>query len=220
MKLRTKILSFILSLLFSSISFAGDECDKSIIKDIEAYLSQNSKIAIPFIQVNSKNDEESTGIIVIKKPNKFRVNYDSPHPLLITGSKNFINIYDFELEELSRVNSKDNFFRFLLDVNVSLEKSLIIQNCRVIDNQTELLLEHKETGQFSIVRFSIDPIMLKNITILDNGKTLDAGFTSLIMSKPLLATQAPDDLFTVKDPKIYGKIKRLSTEELIKKISN
>lgn len=198
-------------------SYANFHCNPDTENEIEKYLDSFSKMAISFKQ-EANNGTISDGLLLIEKPMKFRVNYDEPHPMVIVGGKNFLSLYDYDLEELSRIDAKDNIFKFLLEFNVKLGNAIKILACENSENQAELTLLHKETEQKAKISFKSNPLALDSLTIPDDGTNFDKGVTKLEFTKIYHISNIPKNLFELKDPKIFGPNKRYSSEEIMKKL--
>ena len=94
-----------------SISYALPP-DNNTIAKFKEYIRDIQSIAVDFTQEDSHGNKAS-GKLLINKPFKFRCNYYSPFPLLIIGNKNYVSVYDYEMENISRIDTKDNVFNFL-----------------------------------------------------------------------------------------------------------
>ncbi len=213
------LLFFVVSSIYSA--FATGNCTKRKLDEIDTYLNTLDKVAIKFIQTATNNDDEMayTGLFLIQKPSKFRINYDIPHPLLIVGTKNFISIYDYDLEELSRVDAEDNIFKFLLELNINIQKFVVIEQCYYIDNSIELLVRHTKTDQKSMIIFEENPIKLKEMLIPYDGNDINNGAIRISFREYFYYSRAlNDDFFSIKDIKIFGALKRYSSDEILKNI--
>ena len=103
----------ILLLIIFRINFAFASTEDQIIENIKSSIQNIQSVAISFEQSDSKGTK-ATGVLVINKPHKFRVNYFKPFPLLIVGNKSYVSVYDDEMENLSRISAEENIFNFLL----------------------------------------------------------------------------------------------------------
>lgn len=218
MNMIVRAIIFICLSFYATIAYSNGSCDKNHITQIEEYLNNYDKVIIPFTQSSTKklNEAQANGVLLIEKPSKFRVNYDKPHPLVITGGKNFVSIYDFDLEELSRVDSADNLFKFLLELNVNLQNSIIIESCKLANSDIELFVKHKQTEQKAKIIFNQNPIKLKEMIIPDDGNDIAKSSVRIAFSKEIRASNFDKALFLIRDVKLYGAPKRYSSEEIIK----
>ena len=62
-------------------------------------------------------------MLIIDKPYKFRCNYYEPFPIVIIGNKNYVSVYDYEMEHLAGLRQM-KIFNFLLLDKVNLTISL------------------------------------------------------------------------------------------------
>jgi len=218
MNLLLRAIIIICSSFYATITYADGVCNKSNINQIEEYLNNFNKVIIPFSQVSTKklNEVPATGVFLIEKPAKFRVNYDAPHPLVIAGGKNFVSIYDFDLQELSRIDAADNLFKFLLELNVNIQESIIIESCKLENGDIELFVKHKETEQKAKIIFTGNPVSLKEMIIPDDGNDLSKSSVKISFGKSIQAYNFDKDMFLLRDVKQYGVPKRYSSEEIIK----
>ena len=99
-------------LVLFAISSAYADCPQSLVNKAMKYLTTLDNVIMIFSQ-SDQNDASYSGAFMLKKP-RFRINYDPPHPLVITGNQSSIKMYDYELNELSILPARENTFRFLL----------------------------------------------------------------------------------------------------------
>ncbi len=216
---RTLIILFIV--IFNSLpAFADGVCSAVELRRIDEYLNKLDKVAIKFTQISTDDTgAEASGLLLIQKPSRFRINYDLPHPLLIVGTKNFISIYDYDLDELSRVDSSDNVFKFLLELNVSIQKSVAIEKCYSMENSFELLVKHKGTDQKAVIIFDKHPMKLKEMSIPNDGNDITKGAVIIDLQEYFYYTKPLGrDMFSMKDVKIFGSLKRYTSDEILKNI--
>jgi outer membrane lipoprotein-sorting protein len=208
---------FAVLLIISASSLANKVCKSESIKQIESYISSLTKVALPFTQIH-EGDENVKGLLLIEKPLKFRVNYDKPHPFVIAGGKNFVSVYDYSLDELSRIDAKDNMFRFLLEFDTKIEKNVKILGCEYHASNLIIELLHLETEQKAKITFLPNPAKIKNLIIPDDGNNYDKGFVKMEFTDALFVNNIPAEFFILKEPKIYGKPKRFSSLEILEKL--
>lgn len=217
MKLRRNLIVFVYCLFSPIFAYGSGLCPQEFTKKIETYLNTISKTAITFEQISS-DDLNQKGLLLIEKPLKFRVNYDTPHPILIVGGKNFVSLYDYELDELSRVDVNDNIFKFLLELNVSIENTVKIVECTDYQYNIELSLIHKETEQKAKINFTKEPFKLFSLIIPEDGNDFSKGKIELLFGKIHPVKSFDSELFILKDPKVFGQPKRLSSQEILKNL--
>lgn len=212
MRFFTKIF-FIIFLIYSCSSFANI-CMPNVTSLVDNYLKNLKKFSINFIQ--KSNDGIYKGILLIEKPRKFRVNYEKSHPLLFVGNINFISIYDFDLDEFSRISSKDNIFQFLLEDGFESSGNINIISCLEYDHSYILKITEESTQIDAEIQFKKNPIQIKNI-LISNNKTQKNDIEIEILSLRKLK-KIPADLFLIKNPKMGSKIEYLSLDDINSKI--
>jgi outer membrane lipoprotein-sorting protein len=182
-------------------------------KLVDEYLNSINSTAFIFSQ--TKSDKTTSGILLIKRPNKFRVNYDKDHPILIVGNKNFVSIYDYELEELSRIESKDNFFDLLMKSNISTSTSgFVMDSCE--ENAEEIIMDlnHPESTSKTTLVFLKNPARI--VKIIMDSEAKDEERIYIDLTQEILLSKIQDELFIIKNPNISGPPERLSSEEILK----
>ncbi len=214
------ISAYIIYVIFYPLSSHGQSlCEHRLLDEIESYLNNLNKFAVKFTQYNKEGEITTNigGILLIEKPGKFRANYDSPHPLVIVGGNKFVSIYDYELDELSRIGAEDNIFKFLLETNLKIEDSIKIDKCVLNPESIILNLTHKETEQKAQIYFKTKPISLDKMIIPDYANPDGGDEDILIKFGPIMNLKAINkEFFTLRDNRIYGPLKRYSSEEIIK----
>ena len=104
-----KVVLIIYALL--SISYALPP-DNNAIAKFKEYIRGIQSIAVDFTQEDSHGNKAG-GKLLINKPFKFRCNYYSPFPLIIMGNKNYVSVYDYDMQHVSRIKAEENIFNFL-----------------------------------------------------------------------------------------------------------
>ncbi|MDX2050668.1 MAG: outer-membrane lipoprotein carrier protein LolA [Rickettsiaceae bacterium] len=205
-------------LIFCAWSANGvGTCDIRIIDKLNNYLLSLDNVAIKFTQEEARGKKYS-GIILISKPDNFRANYDPPYPLVIVSNKNFITIYDYELEELSRLDAKDNIFKFLMNSSKK-DNKLVITSCNDLGSQAEIHVLHTETDQKAKISYDKVADVLLGFELANEAGEFDYSsikvkFHHFIRTKKLHAS-----LFSIKNPKVYGPPKRYTNDNLLKLIA-
>ena len=108
-------------LLTVSIPSANASNDTSV-KKVESYLNSIKTLRANFIQIAS-NGEKVEGRLYIEKPNKIRMEYNSPSDILIVGNGDYIVYYDKELDQITNIDYED------------IPAALILANTVKIDNK-------------------------------------------------------------------------------------
>jgi outer membrane lipoprotein-sorting protein len=207
------MLKFLLVFVLASFSITCN-CSASSDSPLEhviEHIANLKSVAISFQQRDSTG-KEAEGLLIIDKPHKFRCNYYPPFPLLIVGNKNYVSIYDFEMEHISRIDANENIFNFLLSGDrqtIHTKFSLIS-----VDHDKNLLiikLKSLETDKITEIVFDKTAQELKQLKIFEDKKDIIITFLSITN-----ITNINKKLFIMQDPKIAGIPKRYTKLELEK----
>lgn len=207
-----KILVFLVLFIFQNSAFCNPNTEDNNNEKIINYLDNIKSSIIEFSQTDNKG-KSATGALVIHKPHQFRINYDAPYPLLVLGNKNEIIIYDFELEQTTRLDPQDNLFNFLLMDKVNWKKNFLIKN---ISDKGDILVanihnNHSDGNLFLILKKS--PMKIAKMILEEvDGKIIEISFDNIINIK-----KADKKLFSLPNTQIFGKPKRLSNQDIINK---
>lgn len=195
-------------IIITLLSFSTKASD--ITEEVKSYISDIKSIAVEFTQHDSKG-QKIQGQLIIDKPYKFRCNYYEPFPILIVGNKNYVGVYDYEMENLSRIKSSENMFNFLLLDKVNFENQFEIISAKEQSGQYVLTIKNADLDKISEISFDKNTKNIKKLQIFeeDNIITLEFGQTMKIKD-------VADDLFILKDPDLFDKPERLSKDELEK----
>ncbi len=200
----------VVSVLFLSVS---SYATSAIISEFKSHLFDLKSVAIDFTQ-NDTRGQSASGRLIIVKPDNFLCNYYEPYPIIISGNKSYVSIYDFDMDQVTLIESKDNMFNFLLTNNVDLEKHFDIIEATKTEKDLSVVLYHKESGRTTLVTISLgQKNMLKSIKTEEpdgNIITLDVQYIRSI-------GDVNKSLFVMKNPNIYGPPVRMNHKDLEKK---
>lgn len=181
---------------------------------LASYLSGIRSIAVEFSQTDTKGSSTS-GMLIIDKPHRFRCNYYAPFPLLIVGNKNYVSIYDYELQHFGRIKAEENIFNFLLLDKADFEKDFEVLSEQETGSQDdgyiELMLYHEDSGRNSKITFDKAKKQLKSIQIFEEDNEITVSFKDTRN-----ISKASRKLFILQDPDIFGTPARLSKQDLVK----
>ena len=179
--------------------------------EIKSYIQNIKSIAVEFTQSDS-NGSKSSGMLIIDKPHKFRCNYYQPFPLVIVGSKNYVSVYDYEMEHLSRIKAADNIFNFLLVDDIDFADKFEILSAKIVGNQYLLKLKSNDLNKISEIAFDKKTKHIKQMKIFEDNNVITLSF-----GKTKQIKNASKSLFIMKDPDIFGKPDRLEKKDLEKR---
>lgn len=155
-----------LSLLSYSAPSHSATKDKDI-KKVESYLNSIKTLSANFVQIAS-NGEKVEGKIFIEKPNKIRMEYNSPSDILIVGNGDYIVYYDKELDQITNIDYDDIPAALILANTVKIDgKDLSVTDFYYDSGVTKVGLEYNkdELGPFTLV-FSNRPFELKQWKVI------------------------------------------------------
>ena len=109
--------AYLLILFLPSIVAA----DSISLEELTLYINNIKTLEADFEQINNDNSV-STGILLIKKPGKLRMNYEEPNDSVVLVNSGSVTIFDLQSNAPPQKFSLENtLFRVLLFSNLSLE---------------------------------------------------------------------------------------------------
>lgn len=201
---------FYLNLLIIGSAFAGDP----VLTEFKTYLTSLQSVAIDFKQEDSRGASAS-GKLVIVKPDKFLCNYYAPYPLVIVGNKSYVSVYDFDLEQLSRIKTADNMFNFLLTDSGDIEKNFHVNKAARMSGYVEIELYHTELDRTTTVIVKLPEYRLQSI-ITDEA---DGNIITLHIENIQTIKGVDKELFILRNPDVYGVPTRMDKKVIEKKYS-
>jgi outer membrane lipoprotein-sorting protein len=196
--------------LFAFNAFA-DNVDPKLMDKFKGYVKDIQKVAVDFVQIDSKNIKFE-GTLLINKPYKFRCNYFPPHPILIVGNRNYVSIYDYEMEHTSRINTYENIFNFLLTDDIEFDRHFEVEAASDSDQELKVRLLNLDLDKSSIVTFDKIKNQIKKLEIIEDNEIITVSFANVKKVKSF-----DDDLFIFKSTEVYGPPARLNKVDLEKK---
>jgi outer membrane lipoprotein-sorting protein len=200
----------ILLLIIFRINFVFASTEDQIIENIKSSIQNIQSVAISFGQSDSKGTK-ATGVLVINKPHKFRVNYFKPFPLLIVGNKSYVSVYDDEMENLSRISAEENIFNFLLVDRINFDDQFEVISAKETTGHYQLKLNHLDSGKTSEIVFNKNTKNIEMMEIVEENNVIKLKFGA---TKKL--SKINNKLFILQDPDIFGKPEYLDQEHLEK----
>lgn len=144
--------------------------------------------------------EISKGEVYVKRPGKFRWEYQSPYDQLIVADGRSVWIYDKDLEQVTIKNLNDALGKtpaLLLSADGKVDNNFFIINLPPQGNLTRLLLKPKsEEAQFASIQLNLQDNILSGLELKDNfGQTTFISFKqvnkNLVFQDNLFAFKAP-----------------------------
>lgn len=185
----------------------------NISNEIKEYISNIKSIAVEFTQTDSMN-QEFKGMLIIDKPYKFRCNYYEPFPIVIVGNKNYISLYDYEMNNLSRIKAEENIFNFLLVDNIDFEKKFELVTAIEEGGYYVIKVRSNDLNKTTEITFDKKTKHIKKMRIFEENNII-----ALTFDQTYEIHNVSRELFIMQDPDLFGRPKRFNKAELEKKIN-
>lgn len=199
-------------LIVDSYAYQDTDLDK-----LKLALQKTSSLEKQYISFEQTNPDGSStrGALVILNKNNFRWNYFPPYPLVIIGSSKYVSMYDYAMEQLSRIDRAESPIDFLFDNHQAFLKHFEILEIHLNNNQLSVKALDKEYGKKILISYDGSNMTLKELKITE----LDGTLTKIKFMPYKQFKSADSELFKLKSPKIFGVPARLDEPALLKKIS-
>lgn len=186
------------------------QINQEVVKIAKDILTESNKFIIDFLQSDS-NGKEAKGILLVEKPYKFRINYFPPFPLLIVGNKNYVSIYDYDMETINLVK-RNEFFSHILSLDGNdFDREFLIEEAFRKNEKIIIRMECIKSGFLSEVIFNEESRYIEKIALID-GENI----TNIFFSNMEKINHFNDSLFSLKNPDFFGKPSRLSKKQIKK----
>ncbi len=179
--------------------------------EIKSYITNIKSIAVEFKQSDT-GGRIARGMLIIDKPYKFRCNYYEPFPIMIIGNKNYVSVYDYEMENLSRIKADENIFNFLLVDKISFDDQFEILFAKEQGKHYIIKLKHNGLNKISEIAFDRNSKQIQWMKIFEENNTI-----TLTFGKTQVIQGVAKSLFIIKDPDIFDKPDRLNKTQLQKR---
>ncbi|MBM3559867.1 MAG: outer membrane lipoprotein carrier protein LolA [Alphaproteobacteria bacterium] len=169
---------------------------KADIAKVEAWLNALTTLDAGFVQYST--DGRAQGRILLRRPDKLRVEYDPPNPALLVASGMWIMHHDKELAQTSFYPIAETPAAFLLRERIDLGDGLRVTDFRKGNGLIQLtLVEAKAPGSGSItLQFDEQPLRLARWRVVDaQGATVDVALV-----EPHFGVPIDSDEFSIVDP--------------------
>ena len=179
--------------------------------EIKSYITNIKSIAVEFKQSDTSG-QIAKGMLIIDKPYKFRCNYYEPFPIMITGNKNYVSVYDYEMENLSRIKASENIFNFLLLDKITFDDEFEILLAKEQGQHYIIKLRHNGLNKISEIAFDKSSKQIQWMKIFEENNTI-----TLTFAETQVIRDVAKSLFIIKDPDIFDKPDRLHKTQLQKR---
>jgi len=173
--------------------------DADDITRIEDYLNDLATLRSTFVQINPDGGRV-TGKLYYQRPDKMRLDYDPPSPILIVSDGWWVIYYDRELEQVSHLSIGSTPLGFLLSDEIRLSGDVTVTDVAREDGELKVtLIQTDEPNQGSIqLAFAEAPLELRRWTVVDAQ-----GQATYIMLEGLETGMPLDrELFRFRNPKL------------------
>jgi outer membrane lipoprotein-sorting protein len=167
---------------------------------IEAYLNDLTTLRSEFVQINPDGGKV-TGELYYQRPDKMRLDYDPPSPILIISDGWWIIYYDRQLEQVSHLTIGSTPLGFLLSDEIRLSGEVTVTDVARADGELKVTLVQTEEPQQGSVQlaFAEEPLELRRWTVTDaQGQATDVVLGTLETGMPL-----DRELFRFRNPQFY-----------------
>jgi outer membrane lipoprotein-sorting protein len=174
--------------------------DAAAIARIEAYLNGLTTLRSDFVQINP-DGRKVTGELYYQRPDKMRLDYDPPSPILIISDGWWVIYYDRKLEQVSHLTIGSTPLGFLLADDIRLSGAVTVTDVARADGELKVtLVRSEEPNQGSIqLAFAEDPLELRRWTVVDAQ-----GQATYVKLEALETGMALDrELFRFRNPQFY-----------------
>lgn len=177
---------------------AMTESDLRQVHAIEYYLNRIDTLVADFVQV-APNGSLASGKFFLDRPGRLRWQYDPPTPILIVARDDTLTYYDYELEEVSRIDIEETLAGFLARKHIEFEtKDTRLASLSAGAGVVRATLERRnepESGSLTLV-FMQEPLTLRKLEVADgDGKITHISLNRLQFDLPL-----EEELFIFRNP--------------------
>lgn len=186
--------------LFTPLAYAASDNSSTLESFFETLTSLHARFEQSLFDEDGDLYEESTGVLHIQRPGKFRWEYQQPYPQLLVSDGESIWIYEEDLEQVTVKPFNDstaNTPAVLLSQNQRIEDSFSIESLPSENGLTRFNLQpNNAEAQFERIELGFADGNLMRIKLHDN-----LGQTTLInLSEQHLNTSLDEALFIFTPP--------------------
>jgi outer membrane lipoprotein carrier protein len=197
-KLRT---FFLLLLFFLNPLQASANETEGIKTQIENYYNSINTIRAEFVQKNQLG-QESSGIFLLSKPGKLRLNYFAPNEVDILLNRGKITYYDHKLDEFSKFNNNKPLLEFLTQKDFSLHKAG--HDLNIIDEKNQyvakITIQDADVGEVDFdIYFNKNPIKFTGFSYKDSNGNV----TRVSLVNPEYNVQINKNEFEMQNSKFF-----------------
>ncbi|MGI9420122.1 MAG: LolA family protein [Geminicoccaceae bacterium] len=178
------------------------------VKEIETYLTRMRSLRADFVQLEP-NGGQSSGNLYYLRPDKMRLDYDKPNPVLIVANGWQVIYHDRKLDQVSHLLTNQTPLAFLLKKKVKLSGDVTVTDVEEQNGEILLtLVQTEEPGLGTVeLAFGKQPLELRRWAVTDaQGLT-----THILLERAEIGAKIDKKLFLLCDPDAV--IKKKGCEE-------
>ena len=167
------------------------------VQEIESYLSSMPSLRADFIQFEPSGGS-STGNLYYLRPDKMRLDYDDPNPVLIVANGWQVIYHDRKLEQVTHLLTSQTPLAFLLEKKVRLSGDVTVTDVEEVADELLLTLVQTDEPELGIVQlaFAKQPLELRRWAVTDaQGLT-----TQILLERSEVGEKIDKKLFLLCDP--------------------
>ena len=132
------------------------------VSEIETYLSKMNSLRADFVQIEPTGGT-SSGNLYYVRPDKMRLDYDSPNPVLIVANGSQVIYHDRKLGQVSHLFTSQTPLAFLLKKKVKLSGDVTVTDFEEMNGEILLTLVQTDEPELGTVElaFGNQPLELR-----------------------------------------------------------
>jgi len=167
------------------------------VAEIETYLSKLRSLRADFVQLEPSGGS-SSGDLYYQRPDKMRLDYDAPNPVLIVANGWQVMYHDRKLDQVSHLLTSQTPLAFLLEKKVKLSGDVTVTNVEGGNGEIIVTLVQTDEPELGTVElaFAEQPLELRRWAVTDaQGLT-----THILLEQTEIGAKIDKDLFLLCDP--------------------
>ncbi len=194
----------IIFVVFLALPFSAQASEVAEVKALaEGFFQNVGTMQAGFEQVDAQG-QVSGGQFMLKRPGKFRWEYDARQPLLIISNGSNLVYRDKELDETTYLRAENTLAAFLGRDDVRFDGDILLEEAFFDGEFAKLRISLKERPEEGDLVFYIsrDGKSLLGMEIVDPaGYATKIGFNSQVYGEKIANSE-----FVYKDPKFHGNV--------------